>query len=58
MKKNFLENPVYVGDTKGDAEACMEAGIPMVYAAYGFGRVEHPYAAIRKFEDLITFLLS
>ena len=58
MKKNFLENPVYVGDTKGDAEACMEAGIPMVYAAYGFGRVEHPYADIRKFEDLITFLLS
>jgi phosphoglycolate phosphatase len=38
IKRNDLQNPVYVGDTKGDYEASLIAGIPFVYAAYGFGK--------------------
>lgn len=58
MEKNGLTSAVYVGDTQTDADACKEAGIPMIYAAYGFGTVDNPYAVIRNFEELTTFLLS
>lgn len=37
-----LKSPVYVGDTLGDYEATMTAGIPFVFAAYGFGQVPSP----------------
>ena len=47
-----LEAPVYVGDTAGDALACKEAKVPMIYAAYGFGEVEKPDAVIGSFFDL------
>ena len=40
IERNHLKNPIYVGDTKGDMEASNYAGIPFVYAAYGFGKVE------------------
>ena len=40
IDRNNLKNPIYVGDTKGDMEASNYAGIPFVYAAYGFGKVE------------------
>lgn len=38
VARNGLQQPVYVGDTKGDEEAAHEAGVPFVHAAYGFGR--------------------
>ena len=38
IRRNNLQNPVYVGDTKGDYEASLVAGVPFVYAAYGFGK--------------------
>ena len=40
VKRNNLKAPVYVGDTQGDYEACKKAGIPFIWAAYGFGRPE------------------
>ena len=40
IDRNNLKNPIYVGDTKGDMKASNYAGIPFVYAAYGFGKVE------------------
>lgn len=39
-KRNGLKNPVYVGDTSFDQEACKEAEVPFIYAAYGFGKVD------------------
>ena len=39
MERNGLHSPVYVGDTKLDQEACQQAGIPFIHAAYGFGQV-------------------
>lgn len=40
VKRNHLENPVYIGDTILDYEAAQTAGVPFIHAAYGFGRVE------------------
>ncbi len=51
-----LRDAVYVGDTQGDADACAEAGIPMIYAAYGLGNVEHPWKTIHSFSDLLELV--
>lgn len=39
VERNHLTDPVYVGDTIGDCEASKEAGVPFLFAAYGFGNV-------------------
>lgn len=49
-----LKNPVYVGDTMGDFNACEKAGVPFIFASYGFGDVPAPYASIQKPSDLLT----
>ncbi|TYZ10036.1 HAD family hydrolase [Hymenobacter lutimineralis] len=37
---NFhLQAPVYVGDTRSDFEASQLAGVPFIFAEYGFGQV-------------------
>lgn len=52
-----LKNPVYVGDTMGDFEASTKAQVPMIFAAYGFGKVEQgQIATINKFSDLKEIL--
>jgi phosphoglycolate phosphatase len=53
MKRNGLEAPVYVGDTAGDQKAAKDAGIPFVYAKYGFGDVEDYDYAIERFDELL-----
>ena len=40
IERNYLERPIYVGDTEGDAIASKQAGIPFIYARYGFGKVD------------------
>jgi len=39
MARNNLVQPLYIGDTQGDATAAKEANIPFVFARYGFGKV-------------------
>ncbi len=56
MKRNGLTRPVYVGDTQGDADACKEAGIPIIYCTFGFGTIEHPYASIDRLAELTKIL--
>lgn len=53
IRRNDLHEPVYVGDTLGDYKATKEAGIPFVFAAYGFGEVPAPDVSIQKPEDLL-----
>ena len=53
-----LNSPVYVGDTMGDYEACRKAGVPFIFASYGFGNVPGPYAVIQKPMDLIPLCIS
>lgn len=52
MERNRLSDAVYVGDTDGDRTASQQAGIPFVYAAYGFGTVENFWKKISKFSEL------
>ena len=52
-KKYELKAPVYVGDTFGDYQACQEAGVPFVFASYGFGHVDTPDYVIKKPADLL-----
>ena len=54
---NHLHSPVYVGDTLGDFQATHEAGIPFVFASYGFGQVSAPDYSIQKPSDLIRLFL-
>jgi phosphoglycolate phosphatase len=49
VERNQLMNPVYVGDTQGDANAAKEAGVPFVFARYGFGDVA-------EFDDVVDSL--
>lgn len=53
MERNHLQNPVYVGDTNGDANAAKKAEIPFVYARYGFGEVKEYDMVIDSFDELI-----
>ena len=48
VRNHHLKAPVYVGDTFGDYQACQEAGIPFVFASYGFGQVDKPDYVIEK----------
>lgn len=52
IERNQLKNPVYVGDTLGDATASKKAGVPFIYARYGFGEVKEYDACIDSFEEL------
>ena len=54
MKRHNVGNAVYVGDTATDEKACLEAGIPFIYAAYGFGKANAPDATIHRFKDLLA----
>lgn len=56
MEKNHLKDVVYVGDTTGDFEACKEAGIPFIFAAYGFGSVEDAPKSISQFSELLQII--
>ncbi|HHV13632.1 MAG TPA: HAD family hydrolase [Clostridiales bacterium] len=49
VERNGLKNPIYVGDTAGDAQAAKEAGVPFVFARYGFGEV-------RDYDDVVDSL--
>ena len=52
MKKNNIDEAIYVGDTQGDFEACEMANIPMIFASYGFGKVENPAYTINDIKEL------
>lgn len=52
MERNGIERAIYVGDTQGDLDGADLAGIPFVYAAYGFGQVDRDTAAIRGLDEL------
>lgn len=53
MERNNVRDAVYVGDTKGDYEAAVCAGVPFVFAEYGFGDVPESEIRIKAFADLL-----
>ena len=54
IERNNLKHPVYVGDTQMDCDAAKKAGIPFIYARYGFGNTEEYNHVIDKFEELLS----
>lgn len=52
MKRNNVTRAVYVGDTSGDEESARVAGIPFIWAAYGFGRAVSPDYVLTEFSQL------
>ena len=40
MERHGITSAAYIGDTQGDLEAARQAGIPFVFASYGFGDPE------------------
>jgi phosphoglycolate phosphatase len=52
-----LKAPVYVGDTMGDYTSATKAGVPFIFANYGFGVVEDgQIATISTFSELVDIL--
>ena len=52
MRRNRLHRAVYIGDTAGDESAARYAGIPFVFASYGFGEAESPDGVISCLSEL------
>ena len=52
MKRNQLQEAVYVGDTALDATSAKDAGIPFVHARYGFGTVLNSDMVIDAIDEL------
>ena len=53
MEQYGIDSAAYIGDTQGDYEATLEADIPFIFAAYGFGQPEGYAQRIEKIEDLL-----
>lgn len=53
IERNNLKNPIYVGDTQGDASAAKEAGVPFVFARYGFGEVQEYLEVVDSLGELV-----
>lgn len=56
MERNGVTQAVYVGDTRGDEIAARFAGIPFIYAAYGFGQAVRPDRIIHSIRELPEML--
>jgi phosphoglycolate phosphatase len=53
IERNNLLKPVYIGDTEGDQKATKFAGIPFIYAEYGFGEVTSFDYSIKNLDELL-----
>jgi phosphoglycolate phosphatase len=56
IERGGAQQPVFVGDTEGDALAARENGVSFVHASYGFGSVERYEHRIARFEELIGLI--
>ena len=56
MERNNEPHSIYIGDIQKDCDAATEAGIPCIWARYGFGTMENPAAAIDSPAELIPIL--
>jgi phosphoglycolate phosphatase len=56
MRKYGIASAAYIGDTQGDLDACEEAGIDFIWAAYGFGAPAHWVAKADSPQALLEIL--
>ena len=53
MEEYNITSCAYIGATQGDYEATVEAGVPFLWASYGFGTPAGYAGKIDSFEDLL-----
>ncbi len=53
MERHGIESACYIGDTQTDYQATLDAGIPFIFCAYGFGSPEGWQAKVDAFADLL-----
>lgn len=58
IAQHNLKNAIYVGDTQGDCDAAHQAGIPMIFAQYGFGNCDNAEFEIESFPMLLDLLYN
>lgn len=58
IQRNHIEKAVYAGDTQGDCNAANFAGIPFIFAKYGFGTVTNPDYTANTFKDIPSIVKS
>jgi phosphoglycolate phosphatase len=57
VNDHHLKAPAYVGDTMGDYSAAKQAGVPFIFASYGFGVVpDGMVATVDSFSELTELL--
>lgn len=56
IKRNGFNSSIYVGDTQGDADAAYGAGVPFIFAEFGFGNVKKYDYCISKFSDILKIV--
>ncbi|MBQ6623322.1 MAG: HAD family hydrolase [Mogibacterium sp.] len=56
MERNGEDEAVYVGDIQRDADSAHEAGVPCIWAKYGFGQIDDAEAEIDNFDELPSVL--
>ena len=52
MERNGADRGIYVGDIQKDSDAAHEAGVPCIWATYGFGEIKDAIAKIDSFDEL------
>ena len=55
LERNDLQGAVFVGDTEGDAEAAAQAGLPFLWASWGFGQPNSRAWTLRSIEELLRW---
>lgn len=58
VDRNALDKAVYIGDTQGDCESAFFAGIPFIYAAYGFGKVDADVPKIKSIGEIANAVIE
>jgi len=58
IETHSLENSVYIGDTEGDEEAALGAGIDFIHAKYGFGKTKGEHKSFNSFGELLEWLMG
>ena len=58
IDKHQLKEPVYIGDTNGDAEQTRMVGIPFIFVTYGFGKTDDYELKFDDFESLTKYYMN
>lgn len=56
MERNKIDEAIMIGDALVDYTAAVEAGIPFIYASYGFGQVAEAKCSINAITELPALL--